>query len=645
MDDCKAILSDDTLVVQTGRIRRTYAWNRGHLISRRIDDLSGDRVWDLKGETPDCEIPGAGELRGDGRLAVVEQPQTTRAPAHVQADVECRLGDLEVRRSFRLYRDCPAIACDYYLRGSMNAVEAGSAPVIERLLLGERHVRLKCAGFFDATDGRNNLVVERTILPYVSPTPLSGNVLVVEDLLSDRGLFVLKEAPCSDMQLAPPACDFLCAIGDIRLLGMGAEPDEVGRQEWTRCYGFVTGVAGADKRDLLKALRTYQANVRTQRGRRDHMIMLNTWGDRGGDGKVCEAFAMAELEAGARLGVTHLQLDHGWEACRGGDMTLSPGLLADIWGHPGFWHVHPERFPDGLGPVVKRAEELGIELCLWFVPSSANGYAHWRDDADVLIGFHREHGLRTFKIDSVELPTRRADTNLRAMMDRVMDATGGEAVFNLDATAGRRFGYHYLNQYGNIFVENRYTDWANYHPHWSLRNLWSLSRYVPPQSLQIEFLNKWRNADAYGDDPLSPARVPFDYCFAVTMMAQPLAWFEASGLPEEAFEIAPLVRAYVEHQERVHAGHTFPIGEEPCGTGWTGFQSCRDDGGYFLVFRELNDRPSAALDTWDLAGRSIECKLVAGHGRDFTTQVADNGLVEFSLPGPFTFALYEYRML
>ena len=58
-----------------------------------------------------------------------------------------------------------------------------------------------------------------------------------------------------------------------------------------------------------------------------------------------------------------------------------------------------------------------------------------------------------------------------------MDATGGQAVFNLDVTAGRRWGYHYGNEYGNIFLENRYTDWGNYHPHWTLRNLWMLSRY------------------------------------------------------------------------------------------------------------------------------------------------------------------------
>ena len=56
-------------------------------------------------------------------------------------------------------------------------------------------------------------------------------------------------------------------------------------------------------------------------------------------------------------------------------------------------------------------------------------------------------------------------------------------VFNLDATAGRRAGYHMLNRYGNIFLENRYTDWGNYYPYHTLRNLWMLSKYVPAEIL------------------------------------------------------------------------------------------------------------------------------------------------------------------
>ncbi|WP_217452104.1 hypothetical protein [Mucilaginibacter humi] len=114
--------------------------------------------------------------------------------------------------------------------------------------------------------------------------------------------------------------------------------------------------------------------------------------------------------------------------------------------------------------------------------------------------------------------------NLRKMFDTVMLVTNNQAVFNLDVTAGRRYGYHYFNTYGNIFLENRYTDWSNYYPHWTLRNLWMLSAYVPPQNLQIEFLNNYRKADKYDKaDQFAPSKVSMEYEFALTMMAQPLA--------------------------------------------------------------------------------------------------------------------------
>ncbi|HEY53157.1 MAG TPA: hypothetical protein G4N94_06835 [Caldilineae bacterium] len=127
------------------------------------------------------------------------------------------------------------------------------------------------------------------------------------------------------------------------------------------------------------------------------------------------------------------------------------------------------------------------------------------------------------------------------------------------------------------------------------------------------------------------------------MMAQPLAWFEATGLPEEAFAIAPLLQSYRQHQGDIHAGQIFPIGEEPSGASWTGFQSIRGERGYLLVYRELNQRPRAALKLWGLEGRTVQCRLIAGHGADFTGAVDGDGCLTFHLSEPLSFALYEYR--
>ena len=80
-----------------------------------------------------------------------------------------------------------------------------------------------------------------------------------------------------------------------------------------------------------------------------------------------------------------------------------------------------------------------------------------------------------------------------------------------------------------------------------------LSRYVPAEKMQIEFLNKWRNADKYdAADPFAPARYSFDYLFAITLAAQPLAWMEASNLPEEAYITASLLKKYQPLQLRFH---------------------------------------------------------------------------------------------
>ncbi|MCC7409740.1 MAG: alpha-galactosidase [Phycisphaeraceae bacterium] len=667
--NCHAEIKNDVLTLENNRIRRRVRWNQGNLLSLDLTDLTTGHIWRLGGYETDCAFPGEDPTPHDGKMEVIPVPDGPIHHAHLRVDCSSRFGGLEIRRSFRLYDDCPAIACDFFLRGRTTGIwqsEAASASsltnienltaarqgqliaeVLERMCFDRPHLHFRGVQFFDITDRRNNLVSERAVLSYVQPIYIPANLLLIADPLAQAGIFILKEAPCSDVQLTYPGCDFVVDRQAVRLVGAGIAPRDITPDRWTRAYSFVTGVGPSDEKQLLTNLRGYQQRIRRAEPGRDHMIMLNTWGDRSRDARLGEAFALAELEAGARLCVTHFQLDDGWQQGVSSNSASSGGTLKAIWRQPDYWHINPERFPNGLAPITKRARELSIELCLWFNPSTDDSFANWQKDADVLIQLFREHGVRTFKIDGVTLPDKTADINFRAMLDRVLEATNQEAVFNLDVTAGRRGGYHYLNDYGNLFLENRYTDWSNYYPHWTLRNLWLLARYVPPQSLQIEFLNKWRNTEKYAEnDPLAPCNIPFDYCFAVTMMAQPLAWFEASNLPPEAFEIAPLVRTYREHQERIHAGRIFPIGQEPSGTGWTGFQSQRDDGGYLLFFREFNDRPTAAVETWSLAGREVELTLIAGQGKpSLRTRVDDLGRLSIELPGAMSFGLYTYRLL
>lgn len=123
---------------------------------------------------------------------------------------------------------------------------------------------------------------------------------------------------------------------------------------------------------------------------------------------------------------------------------------------------------------------MGIRIGLWFNPSvqmifrlgeGCPGYCVFISSI-----WHRVLQDRWFA-DSYKASRR----EFAPSFDKVALETNHHVIFNLDATAGRRGGYHSMNEYGNIFLENRYTDWGNYYPYRTLRNLWQLSRYVPAE--------------------------------------------------------------------------------------------------------------------------------------------------------------------
>jgi len=646
-------LNDDQLTLENNAIRVTFRWNQGNLIRKKIKDKTTGFSWKLAATKPDFDLPGLPPAtRGDWYPQFVSA--TPIAPAHLDVIVLTEFPGLKVKRIFRIYDNCPAIACDFFLQGNSASSweklfpaatenQTGSPtqfPVSGLLEITASHLKVKCVQFFDITDRRNNLVATRELLPYRSESTLSGNLLFINDLLSPASLFVLKEAPCSDVQLAYPGFDFSAKQGEIRVAGLGISPQDLQPDQWIRGYGLVTGVAGADEFAQLTALRSYQEKKRLRKSGRDFMLLLNTWGDRSQDRRIGEKFALEELAAAQRLGFSHFQLDDGWESGHSANSATAGGSLEKIWRSDDFWTVHPVRFPNGLQPVKQRADALGIQLGLWFNPSKDNSYANWEKDAAIILKYYHELGIHTFKIDGLDVTDKTGEENVRRMFETILAASHHEIVFNLDITAGHRFGYHYFNEYGNLFLENRYTDWVNYYPHWTLRNLWQLSRWIPTQNLQIEFLNKWRNPDKYpANDPLAPIYVPFEYCFAITWMAQPLAWLEASQLPEEAFSAAPLILAYRNLQETIHSGQILPIGEEPLGISWTGFQSILDSKhGFVLVFRENNDRLRANLQLWGTTGK-WSFKHILGEGTDFA---ATEHPVNFQLGKKFSFGLYEY---
>lgn len=497
--------------------------------------------------------------------------------------------------------------------------------------------------FSDVTDWHNNLVFEKEIISY-RKLGYRGNLLFAFNGEDNCGIFFLKEAPCSSVQLAYQGKDFLTDFGKFTVTGLGITEKDVTPDRWTQTYGCVLGIYGEGELSRLQALRSYQKNIRTYRADRDEMIMMNTWGDRSQDSKVNESFCLKELERAARLGITHFQIDDGWQIGKSPNSAVARGSFKNIWDNKDYWKPDPQKYPRGLHPIVKRGKELGIEIGLWFNPSIQNDFADWQKDAQALISLYREYGIKVFKIDGLTIPSKEAETNLHRLFNKVLEETDEEVIFNLDATASRRGGYHMFNEYGNIFLENRYTDWQNYYPYWTLRNLWMLSKYVPAEKLQIEFLNKWRNTDKYKGEVFAPENYSFEYLFATTLAGQPLAWMEGTNLPEEAFTLREHTEAYKKFQHDMHSGTILPIGDEPSGRSWTGFQSLKKDRGYLIVYRENHPEGTTEVETWLPEGVTVRCIPLMGHGKAMTAVTGKKGRLEISLPSINDYVVYKYEI-
>ena len=434
------------------------------------------------------------------------------------------------------------------------------------------HWRLTEARFRDRTDVVNELVFETAWLLHPRERNLAfrGACFSIENAESGDGFIAILREPLPERRPDPTGMPDLVvekADGGYVMRVFCDNADHVVVLEYSGGYLGRT-----------RALQTYQRDARpATTWHRRASFLSNTWGDRNRDARISEAFLMREIEAGARLGVDVVQIDDGWESGTTANAVAAQdggsGRWSGYWDDESpFWAVNRERFPNGLEPVVTAARERGIEIGLWYSPDSSNDFRNWERDVEQLLELHKTHGVRFFKMDGIDCTTRDAFDRIERLLGAVIERSGGEVVFDLDITAQTRPGYWGSPETGPLFVENRYTDWHDYWPHHTLRNLWKLARWVDPLRLRFEFLNNERNTELYRDDPLAPSTYSPEVLFAMVMTANPLGWFEASSLPASYFEKLPdLVGLWKEHRQRWAESTILPVGDEPDGWGICGF--------------------------------------------------------------------------
>jgi len=496
------------------------------------------------------------------------------------------------------------------IENDFNAKElAGGA---SSLAMGEGPWLLTQACLQDQSDGYAEFAWERQWLlhPSEKNLELKGNLFSVESMTSGEGRVYILEAPLPHAR-------------DGRAFDFRATPDGDGfKIELAQDAGWsVADYSGGDAGRII-ALQAWQRSKRPKtRGHQVPKLLCNTWGDRSCDSQVQESFILLEIEAAKRLGADIVQIDDGWQKGRSSNSIEAKqkgGVWEGFWkADPQFWTPDPVRFPNGFEPLLAAARSAGVELGLWFAPDSWQELSNWRKDADCILGIHRETGIRHFKLDSINATTQTAMSRAISLINAIVRESDGEIVPDLDITAQIRPGYLGVPGAGPLFVENRYTDWRNYWPHQTLRALWTLARWIDPLRLRMEFLNNTRNKELYGKSPLAPTAYPPATLFAYVMLSNPLGWFEASSLPEEHFEsVAPLVALWRSIREELFAGTIIPVGHAPDGVAWTGFTVLMPDrrSGYALLFRELNEEPSASFRLPGFTGAGVEVEWLAGDG-------------------------------
>ncbi len=456
-------------------------------------------------------------------------------------------------------------------------------------VLPQGHYRLTQVLLQDGSDLANTYVQEKHWLLHTNEAlRLQGNLFIFEQPLSGEGLILLLPEPLPHARPRKSEWDVYVkpSRGQGIAVSLAHSPDAA---DWVR-LDYSGGRLG-----MTRALQHWQRAQRPATpGHQQALFLSNTWGDRSRDARMNETFMLREIDAAVELGVDVVQLDDGWE--RGMTVNSSKALQGGgVWegfwnADPHFWEPHPERFPNGLQPLVERARQRGVQLGLWFGPDSWNDFANWRRDADCILALHRTHGVCHFKLDGIKSHSQTGLDNLRAFIDAVLTESRGQVVFDLDITAETRPGHFGMANCGVLFIENRYTDWYGYWPHHTLRNLWQLARYVDPLRLRFEFLNPTRNPEHYIDDPLAPRHYSPATLFATVMACNPLGWFEISNLPP-AFraEAGALVRIWKEQRDAFFSGTILPIGDCPEGWGCSGFVSLSEDGNscHVLIFRGL----------------------------------------------------------
>lgn len=440
----------------------------------------------------------------------------------------------------------------------------------------------------------------------------------------DGGVILVKESPKCVNQPGHNTGAFYSGPDGVSITGWGLLPGELLADRYRECWANWSIIYRGGADDLEMALKRFDAMRYPVSPGRDLFLLANTWGPANPYGAQFteEEFLLREIPALADLGVEVLQIDDGWQRSGGGPEAAN----------------FLPRYAQGWTPLKQAADRAGLRLGLWVAVRNARV-------PDMVFNLD-QLGFVTWKAD-FELLANRADYEQRTeRLRQVMKHAWGRTQFALcPEYDDQRYGWYYAREYGSIFFQNvqeglpPHLTMVPYHV---LRQHWLMSRYFPANKLQVMLQNPERTRADLSDAP----EHGHDYCFAMGLPFVPCFFQSAQYLsPRGRDELKPLIRVYKQHREQMFSAFTFPVGDLPDNSSWSGFQMAEPAGdrGYLLLFRERhNEAAERNIRLRFLAGRALRIEdLLTGDTR--TAKVADTGECGFSIPKApgFVFLRYE----
>lgn len=638
--DCFMKESEGILTVGNSKIKRTWKVADGGLIPRTLENPLSGEVFTKAGEAEAVGPFAAGEGEKIRKLILEgsEDDDFGFAKAHLHGSLTVEYDRFSVRYEFAVYPELPIVRMRIFIRGEN--VSLKNTATLDSVMLKEKHCEWENISIRAVTDSHNNLVREESGLFYLVGTEkLSGNIFRVHRTFQNDGIVFMKESPALEEQVRYPGYDFTVSATGISVYAAGFESGDLKKDEWVPLYGTALCLYCGDCSAFYRVLRDYAEARHKFQPKFDGAVYSNTWGDDNGGNKISEDFLQKDIMAAHDAGITHYQIDAGWDT---GETDPETGRS--------LWRMKYSVLPFGLERIQKTARSCGMTIGLWFVPYTEDGhqYGCYREDAQTLAELYEKTGSSFFKLDGFKLPDYTTTYRFEKMLRLVLEKTNRSVFFNIDVTNWPRTGFFGCIQYGNVFVENRYTDRLSYYPHYTLRNVWMLSRYFPAYRFQAEYLNVSRNAEQYEkDEPgdmLAPNRCSQAYALASVLFACPLAWMEPSGLSSDAASsLKDLLNSVKDVREAVMRSFVLPVGDVPNGVNFTGFQAMESDvSGYLLFLREAGKESSFHCALYGCVGPGYRFSRIVSNCGDSVTADTGSG-VSVSMDREFSYAVYRYE--